>query len=273
MKKTIILVAFILSLAIISNAQSAIRKVDFKNFTYTIDVFETKEKIRVKKGEYFRNKGDDKLFVSVSVEGYGDLNGDGNEEAIIVTLMNTGGTGNFTNGMIYTMKAGKPVVLTQFEGGDRAEGGIRTAKIENGILIVERNDPGEDGGLCCPQFVITTRYKLSGKKLVQTGKEEKRELYPSTRISFEKGKSSAVIPVSVEKYDRKRFVIGARKGQTLTITTATKGISFDLWKGDGEPKEIANGVVVKLNENGDYVFDVSNSTDKNVNLSMTVEIK
>jgi hypothetical protein len=260
-------------LAIISNAQSAIRKVDFKNFTYNVDVFETKEKLRVKNGEYFRDKGDDKLFFSVNVEGYGDLNGDGNEEAVIVTLMNTGGTGNFTNGMIYTMKDGKPVVLTQFEGGDRAYGGIASAKIEDGILIVERNDPGEDGGNCCPQFIITTRYKWNGKKLVQTGKEDKRELYPSTRISFEKGKSSAIIPVSLGNQDRKRFVIGARKGQTLTITTKTKGIAFDLWKGDGDPTEIANGVVIKLNETGDYVFDVSNTNEKDINLTMTVEIK
>lgn len=254
-------------------AQSDIRKVDFKNFTYDIQIFETKEKIKVKAGEYSRMKEEDKLYLRVSDAEFGDLDGDGKDEAVIVTVINTGGTGNFSNGLIFTMKGGKPVVMTEFEGGDRAYGGIVGAKILNKLLVVQQNDVGEAGGACCPEFIVTSTYEWKSSKLVPIGKQERREIYPQTRVKFVKGKALAIIPIKVEKYDRKRFVISARKGQTLNVSSNAKGISYSLFTGEGTVENTANGMIVKLNETGEFVFEVMNDNDKDISFSITVQIK
>jgi hypothetical protein len=273
MTKLLILLSLVCVLSLSTFAQSDIRKVDFKNFTYDIQIFETKEKLTVKDGEYSRMKEDDKLYLNVSDAEYGDLDGDGKDEAVIITVINTGGTGNFSSGLVFTMKGGKPVVLTEFEGGDRAYGGIVGAKILDKMLIVQQNDVGEAGGACCPEFIVTTSYEWKGGKLVQVGKQERREIYPLNRIRFEKGKSMAIIPIAVEKYDRKRFVVGARKGQTLLVSSSAKGISYNLFKGEGDVENTDNGMIVKLKENGDFVFEVSNDTENNMDFSITVEIR
>lgn len=272
MKKIFILLSFIVFSVFTVKAQSDIRKVDFANFTYDVEIFETKEKLKVVNGEYSRDKEDEKLFFSAKVAGYGDLDADGKEEAIVITIMNTGGTGNFTNGVIFTMKGGKPVVLTGFEGGDRAYGGLVDAAIKSGILRVERYDVGEAGGACCPEFIVTSQYSWNGSKLTQVGKDERRELYPVTRVSFKKGTSLSTFPIKIEKYDRKRFVVGAKKGQTLLVSSAAKGISYNLFTGEGEVENTEIGMIVKLKETGDFVFEVVNDNENDVNISITVEI-
>jgi hypothetical protein len=242
-KKQIIAVVFGLMLlfAATANAQNEIRRVDFKNFTYVLGDLsgENKMKVTVKNGEFFRDKEDDKLYFSVQGVEYGDINGDGNEEAIVWTVYNSGGTGNFSDGFVFTLKNGKPIVLTGFEGGDRAEGGLVSAKVSDGILFVERNSPGEFGGACCPQVIETTRYKWNGKRLAQVGKIESRELYPATRISFKRGSSVSVFDVSIPKGEIKRFVVGARRGQTLRVSSnarPAKSIFYRLVRGDGDEK-------------------------------------
>jgi hypothetical protein len=272
MKKLLFLLSLVCAFSFSAFSQSEIRKVDFKNFTYDIEIFEKREKLKLENGNFSRDTEDDKLFFSASAESYGDLDGDGKEEAVVLTMMNTGGTGNFSSGIIFTMKGGKPVVLTEFAGGDRAYGGLVGARILDKKLIVEQYDVGEAGGACCPEFVVTTTFSWNGKDLVPVGNRERREMYPLNRISFEKGKSMAIIPLKIEKYDRKRFVVGARKGQTLLVSSAAKGISYSLFKGEGEVENTDNGMIVKLKENGDFVFEVVNDNENDMSFSITVEI-
>jgi hypothetical protein len=278
-KKQVFGIIFALSALFIAstNAQSDVRKIDFKNFTYEIgdSSGENKMKITVKNGEFFRNKEDDKFYFSVMSVEYGDINGDAKDEAIITTVYNSGGTGNFSDGWIFTFKNGKPVVLTEFEGGDRAYGGLVSAKVSDGFLIVERNSPGENGGNCCAEFIETTRYKWNGTELVQVGEVKSRELYPATRISFKKGTSMIVFDVSIPKGDIKRFVVQARSGQTLRVSSnakPSKNIFYRLVRGNGDEKEISGGIIVKLNKNGDYVFELANNSEKDLSISVTVEI-
>lgn len=278
-KKQIFGIVFVLLLLFAATvyAQDDIRKIDFKNFTYVIGNLsgENKMKVTVKNGEFFRNKEDDKLYFSVQSVEYGDINGDGQDEAIVTTVYNSGGTGNFSDGFVFTLKNGKPIVLTGFEGGDRAYGGLVSAKVSNGILVVERNSPGEFGGSCCAEFIETTRYRWNGKQLAQIGKTESRELYPATRISFTKGSSMSIFDVNIPKGEIKRFVVTARSGQTLRVTSnakPAKSVFYRLVRGDGDEKDIANGMTVKLNKNGDYVFELSNNTENDLSISVSVEI-
>ncbi len=135
--------------------------------------------IRVRNGRHRRRNDDDFDIDGVEVT-YGDLTGDGHDEAIIVVRSSAGGTGYFSNGFVYTLRRGRPLLLTEFEGGDRAQGGIESAKVKRGILIVER---AGGQGACCPEYVEITEYHWDGARLVQNGAVRRRELLPNDPLS------------------------------------------------------------------------------------------
>lgn len=262
-----------------------IRKVDFKNFTYKpycAGADENPADVTVKNGEFMEEKKVDdyteRFYFNVFSVNYGDVNGDGSEDAVVLSVCNTGGSGNFTEGFIYEMKNDKPALLTRIPGGDRAYGGLRDAKVENGLLVVESNDVGEQGGACCPEYIVTTKYKVKGGKLDQVGTASKREIYPAKRVEFARGASKTVLTVNLsEEDDIKRFVVGARADQTLTVTAApsdqSKNVEVTLTKGNADSKEAENKLTAKLLENGDYVFQIRAFTEKEMSVSVTVEIK
>lgn len=263
----------------ITNAQNNIQTVDFKNFDYQpFCAGEDAEKIKVENGEFSKETEEDgyteRFFFGVSVEGYGDVNGDGKDEAIISSICNTGGTGQFSEGFIYTLKNGKPSLLSRIEGGDRAFGGIVQIKIDNGIISVERNDAGEKGGACCAEFIVKTEYKFNGGKLVEFGKAERRELYPATRIRFDKGKSSGTAKAKIAAGEFKRFVVGANKGQVMTINAMPDtNTAVNLRFGDAETTEDKGFLRAVLKEKGDYTFEVLNDSDTETEFTVTVTIK
>src|SRR5438132_7304502 len=114
--------------------------------------------ITLKKGEFARSKEmdgyTDHFYFEIRGIEYGDLTGDGKDEAIILTNCNTGGTGQFTEGLIYSMKAGKPALLMRIPGGDRADGGLVKLWAENGVLFVKANDADANSGACCPEYTV-----------------------------------------------------------------------------------------------------------------------
>lgn len=259
-----------------TSAQTDIRKVDFKNFTYSPSCTgEKPEKVTVKNGELSREKQEDgyvdRFYFKVFHVTYGDLNGDGTEEAIVLSVCNTGGTGNFSEGSVYSMKNGKPAVLANIEGGDRAEGGLRSARVENGLLVIESNDPGENGGACCPQVVVTTRTRLSNGKLLTVGKEERRDLFPKQRVSFARGASSADVELTIPSEEGKRLIVGARAGQTLEVKVSNEKISAQL-EDDGDAAQAPDGFRVKLTKSGDQTIRLTNYEDTSVKVVVTIRI-
>ena len=277
MKTFILSFLFTLFIALTANAQSNIRRIDFNNFTYEpFCVGEDTKKVTVKSGEFFEEKEmdgfTDRFYFKASPAEYGDLNGDGQDEAVILTVCNTGGTGNFSEGFVYQMKNGKPALLVRIEGGDRADGGLRSAKVENGLLVVESNDPGEHGGSCCPELVVTSRYKLSGGKLVAAGKSEKRELYPKQRVSFPKGASGTTLKLKLPAGELKRFVVGARVGQTLTASVSSKETSLRLLE-VAEITEGPNNFLARLPKNGDYTIEIQNNAETDLEITINIKIR
>lgn len=255
----------------------AIRKVDFKNFTYEPDcAADGQKKVTVKNGEYSYEKPadgyTDRFYFNVFEISYGDLNRDNSEEAILLTTCNTGGSGNFTQGFIYTLKGGKPVLLGNIPGGDRAYGGLRTARVEDGQLVVESNDPGENGANCCPQVILTTRYDASNGKLKQVGKVDRREIFPSERVSFAKGTTGTTIKVRIPPEEGHRYIVGARAGQTLEATTNTSKAELRLLE-DAETSQITNGFTAVLPKNGDFTVEVTNYETTPLDVVLTIKIR
>ena len=262
------------------SAQTSIRSVDFQNFTYEADYCggEGVKKIAVKDGKFYREAKPDKdiftMYFAIYGTSYGDLDGDGKDEAVILSICNTGGTGNFTEAYVYSMKNGKPMRIMLLSGGDRAFGGLRKAWFNKGLLIVESSDAGKSGGACCPEFIVTSKYRYTGKTLKEVGKSTSREIYPAKRLEFERGKFSKTFSLTMRADQQiKRFVVGAGKGQTLTVSKNSDLVRVNLKRGEANILEEDKGLVAKLKNNGDYVFEISNFSNKNTNFTVTVTIK
>lgn len=254
-----------------------IRKVDFKNFTYQpACVYEGNKNVTVKNGEYSYEKPadgyTDHFYFKVFDVSYGDLNNDNSEEAVVLTVCNTGGTGNFTEGFIYTLKDGKPALFAHVPGGDRADGGLRTAEVDNGQLVIETNDPGEAGGACCPEFILTTHYDVSGGKLKQLGKVDRRPVFPTERVKFDKGSTGTTIRITLPANEGKRYIVGARAGQILDTSVNTDKATVRLLE-DAETTDNTNGFSATLPKNGDYTVEVSNFDDKPIEVVLNIKIR
>lgn len=98
---------------------------------------------------------------------YADVTGDGEEEALVVLAISTGGTSHPYCVFIFAANPadpGRPELLWTFESGDRANSGLRQVYGENGQLVVERYIPKGKNGDCCPKFFKREVYTFSNGK-------------------------------------------------------------------------------------------------------------
>lgn len=163
---------------------SPIRSFDFANFTYPAKpVFSDARKSFTLQNGKFKGREDDDP-VGLVYLGYGDVTGDGDEEAMAVLNISVRGSAIPYVTYIYTLKEAKPKLLWAFSTGDRADGGLRQVYAENGELVMELYGKGkiiggdlyaEDGmtgGDCCPTHFTRARYQWQGNRFQQKGKEE-----------------------------------------------------------------------------------------------------
>src|SRR2546421_201102 len=153
---------------------SPIRAVDFDNISYPnfpdySDPNGRKKKyITLKPGEGGPN------FIN-----YGDITGDGIEEAMVALGIDNHGSAIPDYVYIFAIENGKPKLIWDFETGDRADGGLRNVYADGGQLVIElfgkdRVIGGQlyrgEEGLCCPSSFTRTRYRWTGKRFEETSK-------------------------------------------------------------------------------------------------------
>ncbi len=114
-------------------------------------------------------------YFSVSQPAFGDLTGDGVEEAVIVIMESTGGTGRFSGIDVYGMRAGQPVIIGGIPGGDRGDGGISDIALEGSVVVVQRLASQEGDGACCPSKVQIERWTWNGSAFVEDEAARKLE--------------------------------------------------------------------------------------------------
>lgn len=166
-------------------AQKNIRLVDFKNFTYPLsgpllghgelkwlgnskDRYSKRKPIHLVNGDELEKVSSFMMdgkeypqfagFTLQSVE-FADVTGDGNEEAIVVLLYQSGGTQNTHYVYIYSFVNGKPQLLAYCHAGSRGFSGLYKVYGERGKLVVELLDPKKMEGECCSDGFVRTRYK------------------------------------------------------------------------------------------------------------------
>src|SRR5579863_3866782 len=128
------------------SAQSSIRQVDFKNFTYPLsgpllghselkwlgdpkEGYSQKKPIHLVNGKNLAKVGSFGDYVewagfTLQSVSYAAVGGDGREDAIVVLLYQTGGTQNTHYVYVYSLKAGKLELLAYCHTGSRGYSGL-----------------------------------------------------------------------------------------------------------------------------------------------------
>lgn len=260
-------------------APGAIHQIDFRNFTYRPICYQWMgsgkgEAVRAINGSYSEKDTDGEFNFEVITVTYGDLNGDGMDEAVVLADCNVGHAARYDEGFLYAMRNGRPVMLSHIQGGNRADGGIRAVRIENGLLKVERLVPEISGSAVGARAIETTTYRLSGSKLLRVGRPALRSFRGESRakrIQFERGESSAVLTGTTSGADF--YVLGARENQTLTvrISSTLNNARLELIVGDFTMAYRATEWSGKLDMRGDYtIVVVSEKGSSDYKLEVTV---
>ncbi|HEY2846981.1 MAG TPA: hypothetical protein VGI80_04135, partial [Pyrinomonadaceae bacterium] len=172
---------------------SPLGKFDFKNYTYPLphgwqnpdgsdDITLVNGKVTPYAGKVAEDMSDEdkvtaksqrRIGMSYVATKYLDLTGDGQDEAVVILKVETEGSAIPQIGYIFSWKNNEPDLIWSFRTGDRADGGLKDIRSENGMMTVELY--GQDrfllGGnetgkitddreqLCCPSFFTRSIYK------------------------------------------------------------------------------------------------------------------
>ena len=172
---TVLIITLIFcSSAFAQTSNSNIRSADFSNFTYPWIVENSlypNESFTFKNGELpptYDERGikdeDGVLFENVK---YGDVTGDGAEEAIVFLSISTGGSSISGIIYIYAWENNHPKLIWFRTTGDRADGGLYDIYTKNGNFVLELNSPVGALGAGRPIQFERTTYKWTGKKFRQ----------------------------------------------------------------------------------------------------------
>jgi len=172
-----------------------IKDVDFKNFSYPWDDPEadsdnhtawfwtqlhTESRVRLTNGQHRFTVPETPSFVSPALRFsfviYGDLDGDGIEEAAVAMNYTTGGTMNWDYLYVYKFAAGKPKLLERLRSGSRGSGGLLRASINQGALVLDFADPDRRTADCCSDGYIRVHYCWLDGHFAEEGAREKGDL-------------------------------------------------------------------------------------------------
>ncbi|HEV8590616.1 MAG TPA: hypothetical protein VGQ55_00830, partial [Pyrinomonadaceae bacterium] len=137
-------------------SESPIAKFDFKNFTYELprgwqnpdssEITLTNGKLapvfvatneEMSDEEKADLKSKRRIGMSYVTTKFLDVTGDGQDEALVILKVETTGSAIPQLVYVFTWKDDKPELIWPFRTGDRADGGLKDLRIENGEFVVE----------------------------------------------------------------------------------------------------------------------------------------
>lgn len=213
---------------------ASIRDVDFYDgFSYSLDLEMIEGEVVVQDGEYqIGERSDiDYFWFGISDLNYGDLDGDGVEEAVMVTTWNGGGTGYFDSVRAFRLVEGQVEPAGTVTYGDRADGGVYDLRINDGILSVWHFSTTL--GSCCPNEVTETRHVLGPAWLVRSDSHPRQAWFSTgtgdgvPEVKFLPGTSAATIAV-YSYLETSAFTFEAQAGQPVSIDVVHGPAPADL---------------------------------------------
>lgn len=189
-----------MALAAASPPRGTIRSVDFRNFSFDwpadSDAGPTSwiwlgtsspAQVRLRNGGHsFAGSGvpaSGGPYIELRSVAYGDLTGDGEDEAAVDLLYGTGGSANWHYLYVYTLADSTPKLLGVLRSGSRADGGLAHVAIAKASLVVEFQDGDRREGDCCSRGIIRVEYRYQNGRFREVGEPQKDSLrvavYPS----------------------------------------------------------------------------------------------
>jgi hypothetical protein len=101
----------------------------------------------------------------VDLFAFGDLNGDGLEDAVTFLASNFGGSGIFVSLEILLNNNGSPSHVASYLIGDRV--GIDSVNIVGGLIELHIITQGPDDSMCCPTLHVSKQLRLQNGKLME----------------------------------------------------------------------------------------------------------
>jgi len=165
---------FMLHLVACQAAKQALTIDELKSGEYRSE-WSAKGKIKLNDGIYQEKIAPDsatELVIKLSDRiAFGDLNGDGAEDAAVILVSNPGGSGTFYELAAVINSNGNPQHAGSVFLGDRLKVediSIRTGQIVVKMVTHQRSDP-----MCCPSLKVEQKYGLQGDALVHQPVEMK----------------------------------------------------------------------------------------------------
>ena len=155
------------SLGEIKSASGTLTSDDLKNGKYQSE-FAASGTVELHDGIYKEKivpGSSTELMVTLSDKmAFGDLNGDGKEDAAVILVTDPGGSGTFLYLAAVINQNGSPNNVASQLLGDRVK--VKSLSIRSGEITVEVIKHGPGDPLCCPTLETTQDYRLQGNKLV-----------------------------------------------------------------------------------------------------------
>jgi len=141
-----------------------------RNSEYQLGFSDQIRSVQLTDGKYEEGASGGIDYVSVTVTDFiarGDLDGDGENEAIAIIGENYGGSGTFVFLVVYQYLNDEAVFFTSIFLDDRPL--INHLAIEDGEIFVDVVVHEKDDPMCCPTMWTTRSYFLNGSNLILTG--------------------------------------------------------------------------------------------------------
>jgi len=165
--------------AIAPGTNGGIRSIDFHNFTYQPTCEGFPNSIHVTNGHWKNGASEvaDSLSFSVVQVAYGDVKGDGKEEAVVHIACYPPANFHYEELFVFEMAGASPKLLVRLTPGEDLAmhgPGYEIVKTGGGEMDVSYQANGEHGYGACPEWTVTERLHWSGNRFVNAGESRKK---------------------------------------------------------------------------------------------------
>jgi len=157
--RTMVLVAVVVGCTEAPDESGCLSLEVLKEIEYRVEHGRGERMVKLANGRY--DSRDLRLTATLmdSIE-YGDLDGDGSVEAIVVLVTNTGGSGAFRYLTAVACRNGSAVHVASAFMGDRIR--LKGLSMRRDTVVVEMIAHGRNEPFCCPTEHVTRTYRLDG---------------------------------------------------------------------------------------------------------------